>query len=266
MINNPIFSIITVCYNCEDSIAKTMNSVLEQEYDNYEYIIIDGASTDKTVDVIKQFEPLFKGKLKWISEPDKGIYDAFTKGVQLAKGNFVWIVNSDDYIMPDALNYVAHIYGEYEYKKAPVISGAMNFVDSEGRIKETSMSKEADLENAFYKDDIGVTHPATIVPKYIYDTVGAFDIEYRLAGDVDWFHRAYMNGCQFMFVDKVLTNMSDGGISSQYNWKRYKISLNDRMHYLYKFYPNPVVRNIHLLRWNYGMIKLLVKGVLMKLI
>lgn len=266
MKNRPLFSIITVCYNCESSIAKTMKSVLEQGYEDYEYIIVDGASKDKTVNIIKQFEPIFNGKLKWSSEPDKGIYDAFTKGVNLASGKFVWIVNSDDYIMPDALNYIATIYGNLSNDNAPIISGAMNFVDSEGNIKKVCMSKEADLEKAFRRDDIGVTHPATIVPKYVYDKIGAFDIKYRLAGDVDWFHRAYMNGCKFKFVDKVLTNMTDGGISSQYNWKRYKISLNDRKHYLSKFYTKPVERNLHLFRWNYGMMKLLIKGVIIKLI
>ena len=81
--NKVLFSIVTVCYNCESSIEKTMKSVLGQEFKDYEYIIVDGASKDKTVDVIKRYLPQFEGRMRYVSEPDKGIYDAFTKGVNM---------------------------------------------------------------------------------------------------------------------------------------------------------------------------------------
>ena len=89
MIKKTFFSIITVCYNCESSIEKTIKSVLEQKFKDYEYIIVDGASKDKTVDVIKRYLPLFEGRMRYVSEPDKGIYDAFTKGVNMATGTYV---------------------------------------------------------------------------------------------------------------------------------------------------------------------------------
>ena len=79
--NKVLFSIVTVCYNCESSIEKTMKSVLGQEFKDYEYIIVDGASKDKTVDVIKRYLPQFEGRMRYVSEPDKGIYDAFYQKV-----------------------------------------------------------------------------------------------------------------------------------------------------------------------------------------
>ena len=99
----PEFSIVTVCFNSEKTIKKTIESVLQQEFKDYEYIIVDGASKDGTMDVVKNYEDKFEGRLRYISEPDKGIYDAFNKGIRMSKGKYVWIVNSDDYIEPNAL-------------------------------------------------------------------------------------------------------------------------------------------------------------------
>ena len=89
-------SIITVTFNSEKTLRYTIESVLNQNYDDIEYLIIDGASTDSTLDIIKCYEPKFEGKLHYISEPDKGIYDAMNKGILMATGNVVGFLNSDD--------------------------------------------------------------------------------------------------------------------------------------------------------------------------
>lgn len=94
-----LFSIITVCFNSEKIIERTIKSVLEQSYQDYEYILVDGASSDRTLEIIHQYEPLFQGKMKLISEPDKGIYDAMNKGIRVASGELIGIVNSDDYVL-----------------------------------------------------------------------------------------------------------------------------------------------------------------------
>ena len=106
---NMKISIITVCYNSEKTIKNTIDSVLSQTYKNYEYIIIDGKSTDNTVNLIKKYQKKFDNKLKYISEKDNGIYDAMNKGVLRAIGGIIGIVNSDDWLEPKALDIVAEI-------------------------------------------------------------------------------------------------------------------------------------------------------------
>ena len=105
-----LFSIVTVCYNSEKTIETTIKSILNQTCQDYEYWIIDGKSTDRTVQIIQQYEPLFQGKLKWISEKDQGIYDAMNKGIAHSSGEIIGILNSDDYYEDDALEKIAKAY------------------------------------------------------------------------------------------------------------------------------------------------------------
>lgn len=90
-------SIITVTYNSEKTLRDTIESVLSQTYTDYEYIIVDGASKDNTINIVKEYEPKFEGRMRWISEPDKGIYDAKNKGIKMSTGDVVGIINSDDF-------------------------------------------------------------------------------------------------------------------------------------------------------------------------
>ena len=100
---NFLISVVTVCFNSERTISRTIESVLNQSYPIYEYLIVDGRSSDKTMDIVKEFEPLFNGKMKVISEADNGIYDAMNKGILMAKGKLIGILNSDDWYEPDTL-------------------------------------------------------------------------------------------------------------------------------------------------------------------
>lgn len=93
-------SMITICYNAEKTIAKTIESVLSQDYENLEYIIVDGGSKDHTIDIIKSYE---NEKIRWISENDNGISDAFNKGIKMAIGDFIGLINADDYLLPHAI-------------------------------------------------------------------------------------------------------------------------------------------------------------------
>ena len=129
----PFFSIVTVCYNSDKTIEQTIRSVLAQTYQDFEYIVIDGASTDNTLNIVKRYSEKveYKNKIRVYSEKDKGIYDAFNKGCRKAKGTYVWLVNSDDYIERDALSIV------FEKVKAfsdayPIVSGSVRFVYSNG--------------------------------------------------------------------------------------------------------------------------------------
>lgn len=110
-----LFSIITVCFNSEKTIERTIKSVLGQKFKDFEYLIIDGDSKDRTMEIVRQYEPLFEGKMKWISEQDHGIYDAMNKGIEMASGELIGIVNSDDYYEQDALEQIAKAYPGGEY-------------------------------------------------------------------------------------------------------------------------------------------------------
>ena len=104
------FSIITICYNSEKTIERTLKSVLNQSYKDYEYIIVDGASSEATLDIVQQYNLLFEGRMRWKSEPDMGIYNAMNKGIEISSGDIIGIVNSDDWLEPDALDIIANTF------------------------------------------------------------------------------------------------------------------------------------------------------------
>ena len=120
-------SLITITYNSEKTLADTLQSVLKQTYPQLEYIVVDGASQDNTLSIIQQYEPLFDGKLKWISEPDKGLYDALNKGINMATGDVIGILNSDDFFTSnDILEKIADAF--IIYPETDAVYGDVHFV------------------------------------------------------------------------------------------------------------------------------------------
>ena len=115
-------SIITVCYNSDKTVRRTFESVLHQSYTEFEYIVVDGLSTDRTVEIIKEYEPLFQGRMCWISEKDNGIYDAMNKGIRMAQGELIGIINSDDYYELNAVECMVNAMTEEKYQ---ILYGAM---------------------------------------------------------------------------------------------------------------------------------------------
>ena len=134
--SNPFITIVTVCYNSEKTIERTIKSVLSQQFTDYEYLIVDGVSKDTTLSIIQKYEPLFNGHMKWRSEPDKGIYDAFNKGCKWASGKYVWIVNSDDYMEPDALTKIWEVDQQQNTQQAKntILIGRMNYISVDGTL------------------------------------------------------------------------------------------------------------------------------------
>lgn len=254
MTNNPLFTIITVCYNSVSTIERTFQSVLNQSFDSYEYIVIDGNSKDGTVDLIRKYEKMFMGRMKWISEPDKGIYDAFNKGIMLSNGTLTWIVNSDDFIEADVLDYIAKIYSKYDNCNKPIISFAANFVSNKNGkiIKKLFQSKQDTIKN-FKRDGQGIVHPATIIPRYVYDKLGWYDERFRIAGDIDFFHRAYKNKIPIDNIDHIITNMSYGGISTTSTFGALK---NDRKYFFSNKYKNYLVRIIKYNIWLFNQYRI----------
>lgn len=135
MDKKPFFSIITISFNSEKTIERTINSVLAQTCKNYEYIVVDGNSKDATLDIIKKYEPMFEGRMSWKSEPDKGIYDAMNKGIRRSKGDIIGIVNSDDWLEPNALENVWNAFEENGKSLDAVYCGWIKFHYDNGDVQ-----------------------------------------------------------------------------------------------------------------------------------
>ena len=230
--HKPLISIATPCWNSAKTIERTINSVLSQEFKDYEYIIVDGGSTDGTIEIIKKYEPLFEGRMKWKSEPDKGLYDAFNKGIERSSGKYCWNVNSDDYIERDALNNIKELLEPVN--EDVVLIGAQNFVNSDGKVLKVVYNDSEKVEKIF-RNDWMINHAATIVSKDIYTRYGYYDTRFKICADMDWFHHCYSCGVKFMCTNRVLTNFSIGGISTSFKYKR---EAKDRWLYFSKNYQN----------------------------
>jgi glycosyltransferase involved in cell wall biosynthesis len=207
----PRVSIVTVVYNGETHLETCINSVVAQTYDDVEYVVIDGGSTDGTVDVIRQHEAYVD---TWLSEPDDGVYDAMNKGIERATGDVIGLVNADDYLEPDAAEIVAQAHQE---SPDSILAGAMNRVLEDGTTFVLRKHlNQPDFENTI-PHTMPINHPATFVPASVYRDIGTFDTQFDILGDYDFVCRAYMAGVPFRFVDRVLSNMRVGGLSSGMN-------------------------------------------------
>ena len=209
---NPLVSIITVCYNSEKTIINTIESVLNQTYTNIEYILVDGSSKDNTVNIIKSYEEKFKRKgisYRWISESDNGIYDAMNKGIGLSAGNFIGIINSDDWYERDALENIKKAYSQNFDKE--IFYGNMFKILNKKKILGKG------LINLKKIDSLRLNHPTMFVKNEVYKRVGRFDLEFPIGADRDFVMRALNKGIKFMYIDKIISNFSLEGISSDYS-------------------------------------------------
>ena len=201
-----MISIITVCYNSAKTIEDTLKSVLNQKYKDYEYIIVDGKSKDNTLDIIKKYEPKFKGKLKYISEKDSGLYDAMNKGIKMASGDIIGIINSDDVIASnDVFDLVVKnidgfdgVYSNLLIKDENLDKIVRKFIGGVGN----------------YKRGFHPPHPTLYLRKEVYEKCGNFNTNYRIAADYDFMIRVMKSGSKLNYVDTYFTYMRAGGKST----------------------------------------------------
>lgn len=204
MLNNPLVSIITVTFNSEKTIKDTIESVLEQNYKNIEYIIIDGKSTDKTLEIVKSYESQFGGRLYYISEPDNGIYHAMNKGIKKAKGELIGIINSDDWYEEDA---VENAVSAYNSNVNAVIYGILRMY------KNDKLYFLKSYTHHFLSEQM-IQHPTCFVPKKIYERYGMFDESFKVSADFEFMNRIKSKNVNFIQLEKVMANFRMGGISS----------------------------------------------------
>ena len=217
---NPLVSIITIVYNGEAHIEQTINSVLNQTYSKIEYIIIDGGSKDNTVAIIQKYESRIAN---WISEVDKGISDAFNKGLARASGEIVGIINADDWYEPDAVNLVVNAIKHYDVAYGDV----QYWVDSKKSFLQTSSAELLERQ-------VSVIHPAVFVKSESYQKYGGFDTNYKCAMDYELLLRLKINKCKFVHIPIVLSNMRWEGLSDKRWMLGCKETLKIKNHYFGK--------------------------------
>lgn len=216
MINENLkVSIITVCMNSEETIERTINSVINQTYSNIEYIIVDGRSTDKTLKIINKY----KDKISMlVSDNDKGIYDAMNKGIKLANGDVIYFLNAGDYLYDHTV--ISKI--SLEYGKDPVVDiiyGDVVMYDAE----EKRLLKHEEISSEKHLFKYGICHQAIFSKKEVFSRSGLFDTNYKISADYDWICRTYlMNYIKFKHLNVIISNCLKGGVSDRYNLNEVK--------------------------------------------
>lgn len=214
-------SLITVTFNSASTIKDTIESVLAQTYEDYEYLIIDGASKDSTVDIIKSYEPLFKGKMKWISEKDKGMYDGINKGIRMATGDVVGIINSDDfYHRADIFSIINKAFEESPSVQS--IYGDVRFVRPDNLDKTVRYYISKNFKPSKFRWGWMPAHPTFFTYRKNFEKFGCYKVDYKIAADFELltrFLRSHALSSKYVPVD--FMKMRTGGKSTsglKSNW------------------------------------------------
>jgi len=209
-------SIITVVYNAQDTIARCIESVISQKHSDIEYIVIDGGSTDNTLQIINRYRSSIN---LFVSEPDKGIYDAINKGIKLATGQIIGTLNADDCLADtDVLSAVSQVFTE---RSAEVVYGNLIYVHPNGTIKRNWNSKQCSV-NSFNRGFMP-PHPTFYCKRELFEKLGFYSLEYGSAADYELMVRfMHQHKTESFFLNKVMVIMQDGGVSNRSLKNRFK--------------------------------------------
>lgn len=219
-------SIITATYNSASTVADTFESVLRQTYNDIDYWVIDGGSTDRTLDIIKEYEPKFGGRMHYVSERDRGIYDAMNKGLARSSGDVVGILNSDDYFtdekvledlaMTFAKNDVDAVYGDIHFIKD-------GFPDKVVRYYSSAMFRPFWLRFGFMP-----AHPSFYAKREVFEKYGKYSLDYKIASDYDMMVRLfYKHRISYKYIKRDFVTMRTGGVSTKNIRNRLLITKED---------------------------------------
>ncbi|GHV67915.1 glycosyl transferase [Spirochaetia bacterium] len=207
-------SIITVSHNSASTIRDTFESVLNQTYTDIDYIVVDGNSTDKTVSIIKEYEPRFNGRMRWISEPDNGLYDAMNKGIRIAGGDVIGIINSDDfYHRNDTIEKVAAVF--IENKDIQAVFGDVRFVNHNNLEKTVRYYSSKNFIPQKLRFGFMPAHPTFFTYKDNFDKFGYYQTDYKIAADYELLIRfLYKNKIVYKYLPFDFMKMRNGGVST----------------------------------------------------
>jgi glycosyltransferase involved in cell wall biosynthesis len=207
-------SIITVCCNSEVYIHSTIESVLYQTYPDIEYIVVDGNSTDRTVSLIQTYESVFSGRLKWVSEPDKGMYDAMNKGIRMATGEVIGILNSDDfYNYPTCIEMIAGIFKD---SAVDACFADVRFVKPDNLDKTIRYYSSAKFHPKKFRLGFMPAHPTFFVRKKYFDEISYYKNDYQIAADYELLIRfLYTHKLSYQYLPLDMIKMRMGGKSTK---------------------------------------------------
>lgn len=202
-------SIITTTFNSAKTVSDTIESLLKQDYTDFEHIIVDGLSSDNTLEIVSSYEDAYAGRLRIISEKDNGLYDAMNKGIKNATGDIIGILNSDDILAcPNALAIIAE---KFKTQNCDAVYSDLMFMDAETMSKPIRkwISKTGN-----YKFGWHPPHPTLYVKKEVYDNIGSFDLQFKIAADYDFMIRLMKSSKKLEYIPKTLVYMRAGGVST----------------------------------------------------
>ena len=223
MMTTPKISVITVVYNGEEHIGRTIESVIGQTSEQIEYIIIDGKSTDKTLDIIAGF----KGVDLLVSEPDSGLYDAMNKGLMAATGEYVWFLNSGDQIYSN--NTVEMMIAGLEGVPDIIYGGTMIIDEKQNEIGDRRLKPPDQLTWKSFRQGMVVCHQSIIVKR---EVAPAYNLNYRLSADFDWAIRSVKKAAQIHNTNLILSRFLEGGLTDH----NIKAGLKERFKIMGRFY------------------------------
>lgn len=234
-------SIITVTYNSDKTLQDCINSILEQTYPDIEYILVDGLSQDHTVDIIRSNEHRFNGRLHWISEKDAGLYDAMNKGIRMATGDVIGMLNSDDFFTSsDIIETVARSFNE----KADVdaVYGDIHFVKPNNLGKCVRYYSSAFFRPFLFRFGLQPAHPSFYCKKEWYDKLGGYRLDMKIAADFELLIRfLYKHRLKTTYLKKNFVTMRTGGLSTCSLHNRHILNIEDikacRVNNIQTFYP-----------------------------
>ncbi len=249
--DKPLISIVTVVYNDEKYLEQTILSVIKQTYDNIEYIIIDGGSSDGTMDIVRKYEDQID---YWVSERDAGIYDAMNKGLKLSLGEVIGIINADDFYKYDTVYKSIHSLQE---NSADYSIGNIRKIPS----KIVAKTIFPLIEDHIYQEMM-YPHISAFIAKDVYKKVGLFDISYKISADFDMALRIHLQNFRAVYVDMVMATVSEGGVSGDISSKKEYLNI------VITHGKNPVLAHatysLHLLK--YYLIQLLPNSIIAKIL
>lgn len=219
-------TIITAVYNAAQTLADAMDSVLRQTYADIEYVVVDGGSKDGSVDVVRSYEPRFGGRMKWVSEPDHGIYDAMNKGIRMATGDVVGILNSDDYFTAD--DVVEQVAQTLADTQLDAVYGDIHFIRAGQPDRCVRYYSSARFHPRWLRFGFMPAHPSFYCRREVFERAGLYKTDYKIGSDYEMMVRLF---CRYhirtRYIPADFVTMRTGGASTRNVHSRLQLIQDD---------------------------------------